>query len=111
MQDVAYHCSICKGIVLSTMMEPRYVTEALRVTPGENLYCPSCEMLVEPILSFASLSSVHDHLGRSRIGGSNAGGSQRGDLSDQGASQWRQDPEEGERNTWQDKHSVAPFRV
>ena len=44
-----------------------------------------------------------ENQGRSREGGTNAGGSQRGDLSDQGATQWRQDPSEVERNTWRDK--------
>jgi len=107
MQNSVYQCSLCSGNVLSTVMEPLHVTESSRIPPGEKLYCPSCEMLVEPILGSASLSLVHDYLGRSRIGGSSAGGSQRGDLSDQGATQWRQDPTEGERNTWRDKHSVA----
>jgi hypothetical protein len=41
--------------------------------------------------------------GRTRESGSNAGGSQSGDDSDQGASQWRRDPKEAERNSWQDK--------
>jgi hypothetical protein len=41
--------------------------------------------------------------GRPRAAGSNAGGSQRGDMSDQGATQWRKDPSETERNTWRDK--------
>jgi hypothetical protein len=40
---------------------------------------------------------------RKRESGSNAGGSQRGDDSDEGASQWRRDPKEGERDSWQDK--------
>ena len=107
MHNAGYHCPICKGNVFSTMMEPLHRTELLTLAAGDTLYCPSCEMLVEPILGSPSLSPVHDHLGRSRTGGSNAGGSQRGDLSDQGASQWRQDPQEGERNTWLEKDGVA----
>lgn len=73
--------------------------------PGETLYCPACEMLVEPVVSSKPRVKVDasDNRGRIRSGGSNAGGSQGGDMSGQGASQWRQDPREGERNTWQDK--------
>ena len=72
----------------------------------ETLYCASCEMLVAPLSSFAPRVSVNasDNQGRIRSGGSNAGGSQRGDSSDQGASQWRTDPREAERNTWRDKN-------
>ncbi len=72
---------------------------------GETLYCPSCEMLVQPLVSSETRVRVDasDNRGRIRSGGSNAGGSQRGDMSDEGASQWRKDPEEGERNSWKDK--------
>jgi hypothetical protein len=41
---------------------------------------------------------------RSRESGSNDGGSQRGDDSGHGASSWRTDPKEAERNTWEDKN-------
>lgn len=58
-------------------------------------------MLVEPV--FGPAPPAQDYPGRSRTAGWNAGGSQRGDLSDEGASQWRRDPKEAERNTWQDK--------
>jgi hypothetical protein len=80
--------------------------------PGQNYYCPSCEMFVEPSESPAdknkSLEDINPdfapgNTGRARVSGSNAGGSQRGDLSDQGATQWRRDPQEAERNTWKDK--------
>lgn len=90
-------CSICK----------KQLSDGPRETdgPGETLYCPSCEMLIEPLVSSKPRVKIDasDNRGRIRSGGSNAGGSQRGDMSDQGASQWRQDPQEGERNTWQDK--------
>jgi uncharacterized protein YbaR (Trm112 family) len=73
--------------------------------PNETLYCASCEMLVAPLASSAPRVSVNasDNRGHTRSGGSNGGGSQRGDSSDHGASQWRTDPREAERNTWQDK--------
>jgi hypothetical protein len=73
--------------------------------PIETLYCASCEMLVVPLVSVAVRVSVNasDNRGRIRSSGSNAGGSQRGDSSDHGASQWRTDPREAERNTWKDK--------
>ena len=74
--------------------------------PIETLYCASCEMLVAPLASSEPRVSVNasDNQGRIRSGGSNAGGSQRGDSSDHGASQWRTDPREAERNTWQYKN-------
>jgi hypothetical protein len=94
-QEGIYYCPICKCRVLGESSGP---------AQPETLYCPSCEMLVAPVFGPAPASSAHDHGGRSRTGGSNAGGSQRGDLSDQGASQWRRDPTEGERNTWNDRN-------
>ena len=103
MPDQTYYCPICKGKVLSTVTETLGPGESPRLPAGEKLYCPSCEMLVEPLFGSAPLRAVQDYPGRSRAGGSNAGGSQRGDLSDEGASQWRQDPNEEERNSWRDK--------
>jgi hypothetical protein len=72
--------------------------------PINTLYCASCEMLVAPVAAPHVTDHASDNRGRVRSGGSNAGGSQRGDSSDQGASQWRTDPREAERNTWQDKN-------
>jgi len=105
MQEEIYYCPICKGKVMSTMTETLSVASGLssRLAPGETLYCPSCEMLVEPIVGSVLTTPALVYLGRSRAGGSNAGGSQRGDISDEGASQWCQNPNEGERNTWHDK--------
>jgi hypothetical protein len=112
MDDVLYSCPICHGNVLfEDMLRPRAgrTREAL-VT--QKLYCPRCEMLVEPVEASeeqrekegaAGRDAGAENHGRSRQGGSNAGGSQRGDLSDEGATQWRSDPEESERNTWKDK--------
>jgi hypothetical protein len=113
MEKLIYYCPICGGKVLveeTINPRPEGVGE-----PGEpsKLYCPHCEMLVVPLA--ASLATAQaagtirgtdaaiENRGRSREGGTNAGGAQRGDLSDQGAAQWRPDPREVERNTWQDK--------
>lgn len=112
MPDPMYSCPICHGHVL---------VEDMATPPGsppaspqilQKVYCPHCEMLVEPAITSAEglqeegtarRTAATENRGRSRNGGSNAGGSQRGDLSDEGASQWRTDPLETERNTWQDK--------
>jgi hypothetical protein len=115
MPDPIYSCPICHGHVL---------VEDMATPPGalppdsqnlQKVYCPHCEMLVEPAITSAEeakeaqgegterRTAATENRGRSRIGGSNAGGSQRGDLSDEGATQWRTDPLEVERNTWQDK--------
>jgi hypothetical protein len=79
--------------------------------PGQNYYCPSCEMFVEPGNASSGESNLDsidpaetpEDRGRPRAAGSNSGGSQRGDMSDQGATQWRKDPQDTERNTWKDK--------
>jgi hypothetical protein len=112
MEDATYSCPICHGHVL---------IEDLATPPGGNppdslvnrkLYCPHCEMVVEPASETAEQrrdegvdmrDAATENRGRSREGGTNAGGSQRGDLSDEGATQWRVDPEEELRNTWEDK--------
>lgn len=108
MDDVSYYCPLCNGKVLLKDLKAPGEPPPRTPLPGETGYCPSCEMLVNPVVhsDFDSDPRAHDpeNPGRSRAGGSNAGGSQRGDLSDQGASQWRVDPKESERNTWQDKH-------
>jgi len=102
MENQVYRCPQCHGRVLSS--EAEGTPEDLPAHEAK-LYCPSCEMLVEPVLGSVDdpASPARSDSGRTRAGGTNAGGSQRGDLSDQGASQWRQDPREGERNTWSDK--------
>lgn len=94
-------CPLCKKELADP--GPGGVAES---TPMETLYCASCEMLIVPVASSAPHVTVNasDSRGRIRSGGSNAGGSQRGDSSDDGASQWRTDPREVERNTWQDKN-------
>ncbi len=112
MEDALYLCPICHGHVL---------LEDLTTPPGgplpesllnRKLYCPHCEMLVNPVPisaeerqqeGVADRDAATENHGRSREGGTNAGGSQRGDLSDEGASQWRADPSEELRNSWQDK--------
>jgi hypothetical protein len=110
MQGDVVYCPNCHGRVLAAD-KPVSAWPAQRV-PGADYYCPSCEMFVEagPVPEGAPTKldqidpggSLED-LGRARTTGSNAGGSQRGDLSDQGATQWRRDPTETERNTWKDK--------
>lgn len=110
MPGVIAYCPMCHGRLLASDAP----VEDLKVQrlPGHTYYCPSCEMFVEPAASpdasAETLSSIDPDItpedrGRSRAAGSNAGGSQRGDLSDQGASQWRRDSQETERNTWSDK--------
>ena len=112
MPDVTCYCPICHHKVLF-----HDATQATDERTGEplipdKLYCPHCEMLVEPEVVAAGVGpelaprggdASAENRGRTREAGSNAGGSQRGDLSDQGATQWRQDPTEAERNTWSDK--------
>jgi rubredoxin len=110
MADSNCYCPICHGKVLfHDVMAPRDPHSGELLIP-DKLYCPHCEMLVEPEVvpvggeaDLAHPAAPAENRGRLRVGGSNAGGSQRGDLSDEGATQWRQDPTEGERNSWSDK--------
>jgi rubredoxin len=114
MPDLNCYCPICHGKVL--FHDETTSTDKSTGQPliPDKLYCPHCEMLVAPevvpVAAGADFEAAHSKIdaatenrGRSRQGGSNGGGSQRGDLSDQGGSQWRVDPMEGERNTWSDK--------
>ncbi len=112
MEDAVYSCPICHGHVL---------LEDLATPPGgappdallaRKLYCPHCEMVVEPVGETPqqrheegadTRDAATENRGRTRQTGSNAGGSQRGDLSDEGATQWRVDPDESLRNSWSDK--------
>jgi hypothetical protein len=110
MQSLIAHCPMCHGRLLAADaqvgdLKPQRLT-------GQTYYCPSCEMFVEPEEAAAgreeTLTTIDSDVtpedrGRPRASGTNAGGSQRGDLSDQGASQWRRDAQETERNTWKDK--------
>lgn len=113
MEKLIYYCPICRGKVLvEDTITPRPERVGKSGQPSK-VYCPHCEMLVVPLAASAAAGEAAGNMrgtdaavenrGRSREGGSNAGGSQRGDLSDQGATQWRPDPQEAERNTWQDK--------
>lgn len=112
MDDALYSCPICHGNVLFEDVSNPRAARTREALTTQTLYCPHCEMLVEPIVTsaeqrekegIAGRDAGTENRGRSRPGGSNAGGSQRGDLSDEGATQWRSDPEEVERNTWKDK--------
>jgi hypothetical protein len=112
MEEIVYSCPICHGHVL---------LEDLATPPGgeppesllkRKLYCPHCEMMVEPAAETPeqrheegadTRDAASENRGRARQGGTNAGGSQRGDLSDEGATQWRVDPGESVRNSWSDK--------
>jgi hypothetical protein len=98
-------CPLCKKELGDNGIATPRLGERAGSMPIETLYCASCEMLVAPLASSAPRVSVNasDNRGRIRSSGSNAGGSQRGDESDHGASQWRTDPREAERNTWQNK--------
>jgi hypothetical protein len=108
MDDLLYVCPICQGKVLFEDVIDLRGEESLL---ADKLYCPHCEMLVEPVIHSTAIESERigrrdagsENRGRSREGGSNAGGSQAGDLADQGASPWRRDPLEGERNSWRHK--------
>jgi hypothetical protein len=110
MPGVIAHCPMCHGRLLTADAPIGDLPE--QRLAGETYYCPSCEMFVEPTDSAGdqgkTLENINpefapDNSGRTRVSGSNAGGSQRGDLSDQGGTQWRRDPQEIERNTWKDK--------
>ena len=112
MDEKIFYCPICHGRVLAEDVADTHASDPGQSLIASKLYCPHCEMLVEPVLHSASegpaapvrtSDAAAENRGRSAAAGSNAGGSQRGDLSDQGATQWRTDPAETERNTWQDK--------
>jgi hypothetical protein len=110
MENLTYFCPICHRKVLFEDEAQLTADRPGAVVAPEKFYCPHCEMLVDPIVSESQDAlgahvgdAASENRGRTREGGSNAGGSQRGDASDEGASQWRQDPLEAERNTWQDK--------
>jgi len=98
-------CPVCKRKLSdggTTVPGPGELTGS---GPIKTMYCASCEMLVAPLANSAPGVSVNssDNRGPIRCVVSNAGGSRRGDAADQGASQWRTDPREAERNSWQDK--------
>jgi hypothetical protein len=109
-EELAYICPLCHGKLLYRDVAKK-TADAPRGQPGaEKFYCPHCEMLIEPMVGTREEPAGMDfpeaargNRGRTRAGGTNAGGSQRGDLSDEGATQWLRDPEESERNTWKDK--------
>jgi predicted RNA-binding Zn-ribbon protein involved in translation (DUF1610 family) len=112
MDELIYYCPQCGGKVLYEDEVP-IDADANHPPSATTLYCPQCEMLVHAIAKPASeppppnRETFGERRGRTREMGSNAGGGQRGDLSDQGATQWNVDPNEGERNTWQDKDKRA----
>jgi len=112
MDDVICYCPLCQGQLLFQDLKNRDASHSSAPLIVDKLYCPQCELLVEPVIApVASIghsdpafrSDTPADRGRTSAGGSNAGGSQRGDLSNQGATQWRVDPREAERNTWQPK--------
>lgn len=110
MPGVITHCPMCHGPLLSADA-PIGDLKPQRLA-GETYYCPTCEMYVEPkqprsgmeeTLATIDPDITPEDRGRPRASGTNAGGSQRGDASDEGASQWRRDSQETERNTWKDE--------
>ena len=78
-------------------------SEPEKTNPDPNSYDPRKEHEKRADEERKGIDAEFGDRGRSREDGSNAGGSQRGDNSDQGASQWRRDPKEAERNSWKDK--------
>lgn len=113
MEDVICYCAICQGQVPFEDVKTLNAACSPQPLTTDKVYCPHCEMLVEPVTANVTAlgnvdpafrGDVPGDRGRSRSGGTNAGGSQRGDVSDEGATQWRSDPEEAERNTWRPKH-------
>jgi hypothetical protein len=112
MTDTPLYCPICRGRLLSRESSIDHQPERVA---DDKFYCPSCEMFVEPTVSPRHEGSEPPdrtdpqfNRGRTSQGGTNAGRSQRGDLSDEGATQWRRDPQETERNTWKEKPLRPP---
>jgi hypothetical protein len=110
MEETVYICPICSGKVLYKDEAKEMGDPPLGLPGPQIFYCPHCEMLVEAIARPSSqLAEAHfpeagrENRGRTREAGTNSGGSQGGDMSDQGAAQWRRDPLDDERNTWSDK--------
>jgi hypothetical protein len=112
MEDIICYCPNCQGQLLFEDLKGPDPTSPVPALAAEKLYCPRCEMLVAPVIANVDSLGKGDpayrddspaERGRSTAAGSNAGGTQRGDLSDEGATQWRTDPAEAERNTWRPK--------
>ena len=112
MEDIVCSCPICQGQLLFEDLKTENAANSSEPLAAEKLYCPHCEMLVDPVISKvdslgkgdpAYHDAAPDNAGRTMAAGANAGGSQRGDLSDEGGTQWRTDPKEAERNTWRPK--------
>ena len=110
MEAVILYCPQCHGRLLAA--DAGYPDLPPQQLAGEVFYCPSCEMFMEPApprpgdpttLDTIDPGAVPENRGRPIASGTTPGGSQRGDLSDEGASMWRQDPEDSKRNTWSDK--------
>jgi hypothetical protein len=112
MEDIICYCPNCQGQLLFEDMKNVNAAYSSEPLITEKLYCPQCEMLVDPVIAKVDTlgkgdPAYHDlapdNPGRTMAGGANAGGSQRGDSSDEGATQWRTDPGDEERNTWRPK--------
>ena len=112
MDSAMYYCPLCATQVLFD--EGGVPGEPASVAPPvpQTMYCPQCEMLVNPVAASVALLDGGDpsfkgvapeNEGRSRADGTNAGGAQRGDLSDEGAALWRRDTSESGHDTWRDK--------
>ena len=112
MEEIVYSCPICHGhLLLGDLATPPGAAPPDALLKRK-LYCPHCEMTVAPAATTGeqrhnegvdARDAASENRGRSRQGGTNAGGSQRGDLSDEGATHWRVGPEEELRNSWEDK--------
>jgi hypothetical protein len=98
MEEVVLYCPMCHGRVLAADTPlPGHPAQRL---PGQQFYCPSCEMFVD---AERGPASDETNPGAHPVDAPENDGRQRGDMSDQGATQWRKDPSETERNTWRDK--------
>ena len=108
MEDVILYCPNCHGRLLSSDVE---VGGEVHRLMGEEFYCPSCEMFTAPDPNPPIAHAVPEEVNPAdspktpvhSARGTNAGGSQSGDLSDQGAAQWYRDPRETDGRLWNEE--------
>jgi hypothetical protein len=111
--DVILYCPVCHGRLLS---EDVGVRGQVQLLMGREFYCPSCEIYTKadpnPPVAHARPEDVNPadspktpiHSAR----GTNAGGSQGGDLSDEGAGLWYRDPKETDGRLWNEEVIQKP---
>jgi hypothetical protein len=100
-EDIVCSCPICQGQLLFEGLKTENAAYTTAPLAAEKLYCPHCEMLVVPVIAKvdslgkgdpAYHDAPPDNSERTMAAGASAGGSQHGDLSDEGGTQWRKDP-------------------